>query len=206
LRIDDPAQIRRLLADKTPTLLLLSKFVDTDRLESELKLDDRSDDRFVFEHRAFRLRGIDMEPLLSPRLTSGTTCPYLELRDLGGNPLALTNSEFFMSPGGFVVHVTPPLREDGWLAVRLTRPADEPNGPDRFDACVGGRLLAWEKMNPSAQKYKITVPIKHGRWSSGPTDVVIYLHAGQSSAGSPAVVAHVTEVSLSLFPEAAVSP
>ncbi|MDB5299217.1 MAG: glycosyl transferase family 39, partial [Phycisphaerales bacterium] len=42
VRVADPAELRRLLADKTPTLLLLSKFVDADGLESELKLDDRS--------------------------------------------------------------------------------------------------------------------------------------------------------------------
>jgi 4-amino-4-deoxy-L-arabinose transferase-like glycosyltransferase len=204
--LDDPAKLRLLLEEHKPTLLLLSKFVDSDRLESDLKLDDRSDDRFVFEHRAFRLRGIDMDPLLAPRLAPGIPCPGLELRALNGDPIAESGSKALATTGSFIVRVAPPLREDGWLTVRLARPDDASTLPDRFDACLGERLLAWESINPLAREFKITVPIKHGRWTAGHTDVIIYLHPAISSPTNRPVMAKVTEVSLSLFPEAAVSP
>src|SRR5207248_2359150 len=89
IRVNDARELKNLLGENKPTLLLESRYVgDDDDLESSLHLTARTDDRCSYDGRAFSLRGIDLERMLDLRLAADAPSPDLQLLDESGRPLS----------------------------------------------------------------------------------------------------------------------
>ncbi|HEX4793665.1 MAG TPA: glycosyltransferase family 39 protein [Humisphaera sp.] len=204
VRVNDAQELKHLLAQNKPTLLLESRYVgDDDDLDASLHLPARTDDRCIYDGRAFSLRGIDMQPLLDLRLAADSPCPDIKLLDASGRPLDWGSGGAEVT-NRFIVRITPPLRCDAWLMVSVGRPATAPDVPIRFHAKIQNTLLDWAKLGKPSQTPQIATKIGSGQWSNkGPTDVTIQLLPESAGYDRPTIRALVSETSLRLYPEIA---
>ncbi|HZK82945.1 MAG TPA: glycosyltransferase family 39 protein [Humisphaera sp.] len=199
-RVDNPRDLKKLLDRHTPMLLIDSRFPDTSDVDGLLQT-GRSDSRFTYLHRAFRLHGIDLQSLLMPHLTPDSPCAGLELLDSLGRPLAPSPAGFVFT-NDLIVRIAPPLRADAWLNIRLAKCPNVADVPVRFHALLKDALMDWEKIGTLSHHPQIALKIGHGQWSrKGCTDVVVHFLADDRSGKSQTIQAAVTEASLRVFPE-----
>jgi len=204
MRVNDTKELKNLLAENKPTLLLESRYVgDDDDLAASLHIPERADDRCSYDGRAFLLRGIDLQSLLDLRLAADSPSPDLKLLDSSGQPLNWARDGAEVT-NRFIVRITPPLRCDAWLVVDLGRPTNAPDAPIRFHAKIQNTLLDWAKLGKPSTTPQIATKIGSGQWSSkGPTDVAIELLPESPGYDRPTIHALIADTRLRLYPEIA---
>jgi hypothetical protein len=96
LRARDAGELARLLAQHTPSLVILSDREDAQQCVEELQRQQRIDDRFVYRHQGYVAVGADLDALLEPVARPGETSPLVRVE-----PAA--------SPGVYRLTITPPV-------------------------------------------------------------------------------------------------
>ena len=119
------AELDRLLADHTPTLLVIARTAEAEALFADKGFTPRLDERFVYPHGGYVVAGIDLRPLVQPSLKPGETNRYLRL-------------EGETSPGEFRIAVTPPTRGAARLSVSLRLAEGVADGAVRYAFVLSG--------------------------------------------------------------------
>jgi hypothetical protein len=188
---DDVGALGALLHDRTPTLLILSRLTDVGTLLDNSNLPQRTDDRFAYPHHAFLIAGVDLDPLLEPRVTPGTTSPYLEVHPAP-------------EPGTFRLTVTPPLPAPARLGVRLRLPPGTGADPVRFAVRLdvpGSRPKTLEDSTarPVGDVLAVSAMIEQERWQRlDPHHLTLTITAIKEPAGL--IAATVEDVRLTMLP------
>jgi hypothetical protein len=113
-------ELEKLLQERVPTVLLLSKRLDLAGVLNGPQLAARADERFTADQAAMTVLAIDTDPLLRPRLSNGSASRYVQLLGVSGSAGGAGGAGAAFSRE-FVIRVTPPLPEDFRVEVTVRR-------------------------------------------------------------------------------------
>ena len=192
-RTPDLNGLAKILAERRPSLLVLSRHTDVNGFLARPEIAGRIENRFVYPHQGYQFVGIDLATLLEPTAKPGESSVAIQIDDAS-------------EQGSFRLTLTPPVRGSARLAARLRLADGSRPRALRYtlamDSGPGERKrLADDVVSVHADgTVGVSAMIEQDLWpNGGPKVITLTLRAADASTPEP-VRTTLEEVRLTMLP------